>query len=253
MKTAIIIFFLTIYWRGLLSQVQVPPYPDNSPKNSAWVKMGLTVPTIKWAGPDYKKAIDLLDLVYEADKFSLPRKYSDYSGAIYDRMLSRKNFDYLYDEDQNFGNVIVEYEKIKGIAYRLLIYYIEDTEPTERFGVEVLDCLLLDAWLNTNGIILYDKIANQLTPTQLTSPNFRRGYEEVKREFERSMDAIFEVLEKDFMRYDTDLLKKYTVTFTELLKELSQKKKGNLYLNRCKTLSKRIKNKEISKILKLND
>ncbi len=212
--------------------------------------MGLSSPAVPYAAADYKKVIGLLDRIYEADKFSLPRSGSSYSGEIYDRIFSRENFAFLTDTDANLGNQIIEYERVKGIGYRLLIYYIEDTEPEERFGREVLDCLLLDAWLNLHGVILYDKLAKQLTPEQLGQSNFRRGFEEAVREYRRSLEELYYVLEGDYLRYDVKLLENFAAEFNAFIRELPERKSSEIYKKRFGALVKNFPHKGIKRVLK---
>ena len=232
------------------AQTRVIPYPDNSPADEDFVAMGLSAPDKVYRSEDYKKVIHLLDRIYEADKFSLPRSGSSYSGKIYGRIFSRENFAFLTDPQANLGNQIIDYEKIKGIGYRLLIYYIEDTEPEERFGREVLDCLLLDAWLNMHGVILYDKLAAQLTPEQLGQSNFRRGFDAAAKEYKRSLEEVFYVYENDFVRYDTELLKSFAKEFHIFIDALPERKSSDVYRKRFSSLMKNFPNKEIRKVLK---
>ena len=248
-KINLLILFLGI--AGLLrSQVAVTPYPDNSPTEANFLAMGLTNPNQIWNSEDYKKVITLMDRIYNADKYSLPRQKSPYSGSIYDRMFSRENFDFLTDENANLGNQIISYEKIKGIGYRLLIYYIEDTEPEERFGAEVLDCLILDSWLNMYGTIMYEKLANGLTPEQLGHSNFRRGYEKAAKNYSRSMRELFYVLEVDYMRYDVKVLAVFAVAFGTFIHQLPEHKDTLSYKEKLVQLSKKFPNKDIKKLLK---
>lgn len=212
--------------------------------------MGVTHPEEKWGAKDYKYAIALFDQIYEADKFSLPRRGSTFSGKLFERLINRKNFDFLIDESTNFGVQIIEYEKIKGIGFRLLIYYIEDTEPAERFGAEVIDCMMLDAWLSTQGIVMYEKLAKQLSPQQAGSPNFRRGFEQSAREFKRAMEEIFYILEGDSARYERDLLVEFAAVFGNFMQQLPDRKGTEGFHYRYEQLTKNFHDKDIRKILK---
>ena len=248
-KIIFLIVFLGIT-RLLCGQVTVTPYPDNSPEEANFLAMGLTSPNEVWESEDYKKVIHLLDRIYNADKFSLPRQKSPYSGSIYHRLFSRENFEFLTDETANLGNQLIKYEKIKGIGYRLLVYYIEDTEPEERFGAEVLDCLLLDSWLNMHGAVLYEKLANGLTPEQLGHSNFRRSYEETKKNYTRSMEELFYVLEADYMRYDLQVLTDFAISFGTFIHELPQHEESKRHKERLSLLAKKFPDKDIKKLLK---
>jgi hypothetical protein len=249
-KTGYILIFCLGLTRLLCGQVEVNPYPDNSPEEANFIAMGLTPPNQVWSANDYKKLIHLMDRIYNADKYSLPRQKSPYSGSIYQRMFNRENFGFLTDPNANLGNQIISYEKIKGIGYRILIYYIEDTEPEERFGSEVLDCLLLDGWLNMHGIVMYEKLANGLTPEQLEHSNFKRGYEETRKNYNRSMEELFYVLEVDYMRYDVQVLTDFVIGFGAFIHELPHHKDSSGYKERLAQLAKKFPDKNIKKLLK---
>lgn len=248
-KISFLIIFLGLT-RLLFSQVTVTPYPDNSPEEENFLAMGLTAPNQVWDHKDYQKLILLMDRIYEADKYSLPRQKSLYSGTIYRRIFNRDNFGYLIDENANLGNQFISYEKIKGIGYRILIYYIEDTEPEERFGAEVLDCLLLDSWLNLHGIVLYEKLADGLTPQQLGHSNFRRGFEETRKSYTRSMEELFYVLEVDYMRYDVQTLTEFAISFGTFIHELPTHEDSDVYKERLIEVVKKFPDKNIKKLLK---
>ncbi len=248
-KISLLIIFLGIT-QLLCSQVTVVPYPDNSPEEANFLAMGLTGTNQRWDGEDYKKLIRLMDRIYDADKYSLPRQKSPFSGSIYGQMFNRDNFDFLIDENANLGNQVISYEKIKGIGYRILIYYIENTEPEERFGAEVLDCFLLDSWLNMHGLVIYEKLANGLTPEQLEHSNFRRGYEETKKNYSRSMEELFYVLEVDYMRYDVQVLTDFAISFGTFIHELPNHKDSAGYKERLIQLAKKFPDKNIKKLLK---
>ena len=81
---------------------QIEPYPDNSPHTLDFVAMGLSDVTKTWSVEEYEIAFALLDQVYEADKFSLPRKGSKYSGELFDRLISLENFNLVTDKGNRF-------------------------------------------------------------------------------------------------------------------------------------------------------
>lgn len=212
--------------------------------------MGLTASDQIWQGKDYRKVVLLMDKIYNVDKYSLPRQKSPYSGSVYSRMFSRNNFEFLIEDDANLGNQIISYEKIKGIGYRLLIYYIEDTEPQERFGAEVLDCFLLDGWLNLHGIIMYENLVNGLTPQQLGHSNFRREFEKTGKNYKRSMEELFYVLEADYIRYDVQVLTDFATSFGAFIYTLPHREGSQEYKDRLLLLADKFPDKNIKKLLK---
>lgn len=191
---------------------EVIPYPDNSPFVKDYVKMGVPDPSVIWEIEKYRSAFSILDQIYEVDKFSLPRLESDYSGPLFDRMVSIENFDFLTQVDQNIGRRVLAFEHLKEVPFRLLIYYIEDHELEERFGKEVLECLFLDAYLYHLGLELYAELEIQLG-VRAQQGSFQVGKERLLLEFNGKIDQIMNVFENGYHRFETQDL----VTFANKL------------------------------------
>ena len=250
-RLAPLLFFLVVFWNAhLTAQMAITAYPDNSPAVADWVEMGLKNPDEIWQPEDYQAAIQLFDEIYEIDKFSLPRKGSTYSGSLFERLINLENFQPLIDEEANLGNRIIWYEKVRGLGFRMLIYYIEESEPEERFGAEVLDCLLLDAWLNLQAMQLYEELKLTLSPNQQVAPSFKNGYDKVRREYRRSMEELFYVLEIDYQRYDEKLIRNFSINFAQLAQQFGRYGIAENYRVRVHLLSKNFPDKEVRKLLK---
>ncbi|RMG87026.1 MAG: hypothetical protein D6714_03120 [Bacteroidetes bacterium] len=188
----------------ILSQTPTA-YPDNSPTLDDFRAMGVPPCDKIWTYEDYQKVIRLLDEIYEADKFSLPRANSPTSGDVFRRMTCFENFDYLADPSINIGKRLIDFEKLREIPPRLAIYYIEDTEPYERFGAELLECFILEAYVNQLGKNLYDEMKNQLG-SRAEMPRFKSGYDAMNLAFIKSIDRLFGILESDYDRYEASAL-----------------------------------------------
>jgi len=201
---------------------EVIPYPDNSPPTAQFVQMGVPSPVNLWNYPDYEAAFNAFDQIYAADKFSLPRYESPQSGDLFARMLSFENFDFLIASNLNLGKRIVAYEKYKSIPHRLLVYYVEDNREKERFGREVLECYLLEAYVLGNGMQLYEELRKSLGK-QTYGYLFKQGYRQIQFSLRSSIENLFEILESDYSRYNrqalSDFANKFYFLFPKIVDE----------------------------------
>lgn len=203
--------------------------------------MGTPAVDRTWKAKEYQKAFEVLDQIYEADKFSLPRLDSEYSGEVFKRMVALENFVFLTDKMQNIGKRVLEFEHLKEIPFRTLIYYIEDYEEQERFGKEVLECIFVDVYVYHAGMELYAELEGQLGE-RANSGTFRKGMETLQLEFNQKIGLAFEVFEKDFYRYsERDLL-----TFANKLYFLLPKISNPTYRKQLKFRLRNLENGDFS-------
>lgn len=179
------------------------PYPDNSPSIEDFNAMGLPSCDQVWSYKDYQKSIEILDQIYEADKFSLPRLNSQYSGKIFERMMNPSNFAFLEDQSINIGKRIIAFEELKKVPSRLAIYYVEDNEDYERFGAELLECYLLDSYVYSLGKSIYEELKIQLGD-RAESISFKQGYEALNLEYISNVERLFQILESDYYRFNEE-------------------------------------------------
>ena len=225
----------------VLYSQEVIPYPDNSPFAKDFEAMGVPAMDNIWGETEYQLAFDVLDQIYEADKFSLPRMDSEYSGTLYKRLTALENFDFISDKSKNIGKRIIEFEHVKEIPFRTLIYYIENEEGQERFGKEVLECFFLDIYVYHAGMELYTELENQLGERANTG-TFRKGMEVLQLEFNNKINLIFNVFEEGHYRYsERDLL-----TFANKLYFLLPKISNPTYRKQLKFRLKNLENGDFS-------
>ncbi len=213
-------FFL--FLPGVLFGQEVIPYPDNSPPAAQLELLGMPPPANLWNYPDYEAAFKVLDQIYAADKLSLPRNESAHSGDLFARMLAFENFDFLTASNLNLGKRIVAYEKYKSIPHHLLIYYVEDNRETERFSREVLECYLLETYVLSNGMQLYEELRRSLGK-QTYGYLFKQGYRQIQFSLRNSMENLFTILESDYSRYNrkalSDFAHKFYFLFPKILED----------------------------------
>lgn len=232
---------LRIFFICLLPAIQfgqeVIPYPDNSPYAKDFEAMGIPSLSKIWDEMDYQKTFDILDQIYEADKFSLPRSESAYSADLFKRLTALENFEWLADEKKNIGNRIIGFERLKEVPFRTLIYYIENLEEQERFGREVLECLFLDLFVYQIGLELYTDLEISLGDRAQLG-NFQQGFQRLQLEFNQKIGMTLKVFEEDYTRYaERDLL-----TFANKLYFLLPKISNPTYRKQLKSRLKMMEN-----------
>lgn len=179
----------------------VVDYPDNSPYTADFIKMGVSPVHQVWTARDYAKAFKLLDRIYQMDKYSMPRYNSQYSHEVFARLTAFENFDYLLDEQVNFGHRVAALEKLRKVPLRILVYYWENEEKKERFGKEVLQCMLVRIHGNHQVKKLYEQLKRQLGGRAEYRELIAQG-EAIDNSLIASVDDGIQLLEKKYIRYN---------------------------------------------------
>lgn len=176
-------------------------YPDNSPYVADFLKMGLPAVDQLWTVKEFAKAFNLLDRIYQMDKYSMPRYQSEYSHDVFARLTAFENFDYLLDEKVNFGHRVSALESLRKVPLRILVYYWENKEEKERFGKEVMQCLLVRVYGNNQVKKLYDQLKVQLGGRAEYRQLMAQG-NAINNSLIASVDDILILLESKYTRYD---------------------------------------------------
>jgi hypothetical protein len=217
MKTLLTVLSFLAF-EQILSQTK-PSYPDNSPGLEDFLNMGFPDCNRSWDSEDYQSAVEILDQIYEADKYSLPRADSEFSGIVFRRMLSFENFNFLSNPTINLGKRIIEFETVKLIPSRLTLYYEEDYEKFERFGAELLDCFLLETFVLSQGLIAYEELRNQLGQ-KANEGRFKMAYDQLNLQYINCLERIFKIFETEYYRYDEQVLSTFGTKFFFYVKSI---------------------------------
>lgn len=209
----IILFLLFPLFLGGQS---IANYPDNSPYTVDFIKMGIPDIHRRWTASDFDKTFKLLDRIYQMDKYSMPRYQSEYSHDIFAKMTAFDNFDYLLDESVNFGHRVAALEKFRKVPLRILVYYWESKEKKERFGKEVMQCMLLRVYANNQVKKLYDQLKIQLGGRAEYRELMTQG-NAINNSLIASVDDILLLLETKYTRYDIDNLEQFAQQIRHLL------------------------------------
>ena len=153
-----LIFLSGMLCLSQMSAQQILPHPDNSPTVDRFLQMKLPPIHKTWGVTEYENGFRLLDKIHEMDKYSLPRYQSPWSGAIFERLIARENFDYLLDTTINIRIRLEQLKTYSMLPSALLNLYQEYDKDQERFGIEVTQCLLLMAYFTRNALLLVQEL-----------------------------------------------------------------------------------------------
>jgi len=181
----------------------VVPYPDNSPDIADFMSIGMPSPYESWESEDYAKALNLLSQLYEADKYALPRMDSEYSGALFKRMVSVGNLSFLTNDSIPNAFKMVKLEQYKEVDTALLAFYIEGVEDSQRFGAEVLECLYFMLYKANASLNIYNDYAAQDTSAK-NAIRMEKGLKELRNDLTLKIQLVIDVVGQDFYKYSKE-------------------------------------------------
>ncbi|MFT5832906.1 MAG: hypothetical protein ACI97N_000528 [Cognaticolwellia sp.] len=145
MKSFTVFFALLISSPFVINTDEVLPYPDNSLYVEQYQMLGMPSPNEVWNAAEYKRAVKVIKGYYNVDKWSIPRKDSDYSGALFERMTKIENFEIIADKSESIQERLREHDELLRAVGQLMSMYIESNEAVQRFGAEGLAFRILSA------------------------------------------------------------------------------------------------------------
>ncbi|MGB0862500.1 MAG: hypothetical protein ACPGXZ_06250 [Saprospiraceae bacterium] len=210
--TTFLLLLSTFFLHG---QTMVTPYPDNSWDAKTYTYLGVPSLEKKWKKSELRQFLKYMEKIYIADKWSLPRKNSPYSGDVFKKMTS---FELLkpindatiqIDERIDYINTQFEYSNF------LLAIYQEKDRKTERFGREVLagyNFLLASTRCVRNFM---DELTKTLPPNATAQPEFKKMYNQSTSQVVTLINLHIEIFQKDWGRYDSDVISNFAPTAFE--------------------------------------
>lgn len=203
----------------LTAQTTVTPYPDNSWDVGNYTYQG--IPSVKktWTKAELKQFVKYMQKIYAADKWSLPRKNSPYSGEVFKKMTSlellkpindatialEKRIDYI-NAQLEYGNFLVS-------------IYQESNQETERFAAEVLAgySFLLASSRSVRGFM--DELTKTLPPNATAQPEFKKMYNQSTSQVFSLVELHLNTLEEDWKRYGSDCINDFTSNAFEAISQ----------------------------------
>lgn len=200
MKTIFLLFFSLIITRSTtVSDVQ--PYPDNSLYPEQYQEYGMPNPEKIWNGSEYKRAIKVIKGFYNVDKWSLPRKGSEYSGTLFERIINMENFEIIVDESESLQERLREHDEILNSVNQFLNLYYEPSEKEQRFGVEVLTLLTISAKSTEYSINIIKEVQTMMSGRNMRNSDLDLMHDKLIAGVATTIEEHFDIINKDYKQY----------------------------------------------------
>ncbi|NJN78734.1 MAG: hypothetical protein HC803_10765 [Saprospiraceae bacterium] len=139
MKSLFAILVLFLSNPSVIQTDEVLPYPDNSLHVEQYQSLGMPSPDEIWNAAEYKRAVKVIKGYYDVDKWSIPRKESEYSGALFERMTKIENFEIITDKTENIQERLREHDDLLHSVGQLMSMYVEPYEDVQRLWCRRFD------------------------------------------------------------------------------------------------------------------
>lgn len=236
MKSLFAIVILIFCNHTVINTDEVLPYPDNSLRVEQYQSLGMPEPEKVWNAAEYKRAVKVIKGYYDVDKWSIPRKGSPYSGALFERMTKTENFEIIADKTQNIQERLREHDDLMRSVGQLMAMYIEQEEQFQRFGAEGLALRMLSARTSIYSIsVLKDLQAMMLDRGQRNS-DLDLMADKLMNGVGMTIEEYLFIIENEYQQYQAKDLE----WFAKELSSWSVEMKDYLTAEKIATLNKKI-------------
>jgi len=125
---------------------------DYSIRNDEYTKLGMPDHTKKWNTDDYGEANITLSTLRNEAPLSFPRKFSDKSGKVFNRLVSEENLSFVYDTTINlkiraymimhYPRIIGEFENLYSYEEKGRLIYCEELIGIFEFNLSIQNKML---------------------------------------------------------------------------------------------------------------
>lgn len=213
MKTVCLLF---LCWTATIpfSKNNIVPYPDNSLYPEQYQEYGMPKPEELWNGSEYRRAVKVVKGFYKVDKWSLPRKDSEYSGSLFARITNMENFEIITDKSASLQERLREHDEIINSLNQFLKLYYEPNEKEQRFGAEVLALFTTSAKSTEYSIDVVKELQ-----TMMSSRNQRNGeldlmHDKLIAGVTKTIEEHFNIINKDYERYNQEDIEQFSKEIT---------------------------------------
>lgn len=232
---------------------EVVPYPDNSLYVEQYQQIGMPSPEEVWNAAEYKRAVKVIKSYYNVDKWSIPRKNSEYSGALFTRMTTIENFDVILDKSMPLQERLREHDELLHAINQFLNMYIEPNEPEQRFGTEGLILLAFSANTSKYSIEIINELQTMMSDRGMRNGDLDLMHDKLIAGVATSLEEYLDIIENDYLQYQS----KDIETFTTEIKDWAISMKDYLSEEQTRTLTDELilihqnhPNKTVKKTLK---
>jgi len=188
---------------------------DHSLTPEEYRKLGIPGPQKIWTNQDFLRAQEALSGLRARNFLSLPRKGSQKSGTVYDRMLNKENLSYVNDTS------ILISDRAFQIMYFSIFFadldrmYTDNLKTEQFYKDELIDICIFRLFVQGKMLELAGKIMNSTDPS---SVGMRSGGQAVASGYSK---LIFKALEEQvkFKTYRTRDLERLSMEVSQSLNE----------------------------------
>lgn len=214
---SIFLLFLCLTTTTTITENSVVPYPDNSLYSEQYQELGMPKPEELWNGSEYKRAVKVVKKFYNVDKWSLPRKNSEYSGDLFARMTNMENFEIIVDKSESIQERLREHDEIINSLNQFLNLYYEPNEKEQRFGAEVLSLLVVSAKSTEYSIDVIKELQTMMSGRNRRNSELDLMHDKLIASVAKTMEEHFNIIDKDYKQYnqaDIELFSKAITTWS---------------------------------------
>lgn len=197
-KIFVILFLTALFF----SSCKTETVKDLSLNPEEYRRLGLPDHTRVWSIQDYINSNITLSTLKSSYPYSLPRKSSKKSGAIFARMMNEENLSFMYDKNiplstraytiQHFTRFYSELQSIYSVEMDDRRYYGDELADINVFGLLVHDRMLELAW------VIMDSDAEE-------AKDLHFGMKTVKRNYLNLIDGLLDEQVKADVYNEEDL------------------------------------------------
>jgi hypothetical protein len=210
MKSFIGIFVGLFLVGQSLPTYDIAPYPDNSLKVETYQELGMPIPDEDWSSPEYKRVVKVVKGYYNVDKWSIPRKNSEYSGALFEKIVDINNFFIIIDKEVFLQERLEEHDALLRSVAQLFHMYHEPEAETQRFGAEVLDLLILSAQTSEYSVQLLQELKAMMSEKGMRNGELDLATDKLKLGISATIIELIKVIQEDYYQYTTTDLEQFS-------------------------------------------
>ncbi len=186
------------------------PYPDNSLYIEQYQELGIPSPNKVWNAAEYKRAVKVITGFYNVDKWSIPRKNSPYSGALFERMTQLENFKIISESSIPLQERLKEHDELLLSLGQLLNMYNEPQAVTQRFGIETLSFLVLSAQTTEYSISIVQELQKMMSGKGLKNSDLDLMHHKLISGISLTIEEHLLLIQTDYLQYQSKDMEWFT-------------------------------------------
>lgn len=215
MKSLISLIIGLLWVNQFTVEINIVPYPDNSLYATQYQEFGMPLPDELWNASEYKRAVQVITGFYKVDKWSIPRKGSEYSGDLFERMIKLENFEIILDKSEPLQERLREHDELLRAVNQFLNMYMESNETEQRFGIEVLNLLNLSAHTTKYSIGVIKELQAIMSERGIRNSDLDLMHDKLIAGVGTSIEDNLILIEQDYKQYSAKDIEWFTVEIVD--------------------------------------